>query len=163
MTRSVTKENLREREREGEGRHTRKNQQLPADAQTVLQRLNDLWIGRRNDDERSTTHLLQRFARVLLAAIDILVCSEVGGKLALGIAAGQGNGLVAHLACVLDRQMAKTSQALNGNDVAGGDVHLAHAVEDGHASTEKGCVVGRFDVGWNVDGSFHTDDAVLGV
>lgn len=47
--------------------------------------------------------------------------------------------------------MSKTAETVDGNGLAGGDFHLAHAVEDGDAGAEDGSEGGGVDIRGNVD------------
>ncbi len=57
--------------------------------------------------------------------------------------------------------MSETAETLDRNELAGGDLHLAHAVEDGDAGAEEGRVGGGIDIGGNVDNGLGAEDAVF--
>ena len=58
--------------------------------------------------------------------------------------------------------MAETAEALDRDGFAAGDVHVAHAVEDGDAGAEDGGVARGVDVWGDVDGGFGAQGAVFG-
>ena len=133
---------------------TSQNQQFPKGPKTMDQAFHDLGVGRRGHDQRRPTHLLQRFSVVLLAPVDVIGRTQLFRERLFRRAARQRDHSVPHLRGVLDRQMAQAAEALDRNDFTGSDLHLAHAVEDGDAGAEKGCVGGWIDVGRNTDGGF---------
>jgi len=47
--------------------------------------------------------------------------------------------------------VAETAETVNCNELAGGDFHLAHAVEHGDAGAEDGSEGGGVDIRGNVD------------
>lgn len=63
---------------------------------------------------------------ILFTSIHIYMRAEILCKPVLRASAGQRNDFVAHFVCVLQGQVAKTSETLDGDGFTAHDFHLAH-------------------------------------
>ena len=57
--------------------------------------------------------------------------------------------------------MAQTTEALNADQLARCDFHVAHAVEHGHSCTEDWSIGGRIDGFWNWNGGLDAEKLIL--
>ncbi len=122
-----------------------------------------VWTGSSGDDQCSATHLLQSLGRVFVAGVDVVGSAKLHGKLFLVGAARECDSAVAHLAGVLDSKMAKTSKTLNGDRLAGGDVHLADTVVYSDTGAQERRQLHCVIVGGKSDSSLGLEETVLGI
>lgn len=80
--------------------------------------------------------------------------TQLPHKLLLCRISGDGDNPVSHLIGVLDSQVTQSTEALDGDSLADGDVLVADRVEDGDAGAEDGGVLRGWDVGGDADGGF---------
>lgn len=149
---------------------------------TVDEISHDLRVGSGDDNQVSTTQLLQSLGGVLLASVDVVGGAELRGEVLLGGVAGESNlfeklleqfpafqrlentyGSETHFSGILYSQMTKASETLDGHRASRRDLHLSHGVEDGDTSTKKRSSLDGVDALRNSDSGFDTEENVFGV
>ena len=107
--------------------------------------------------------LLQRFGWGACASVDIFMRAQLAGERLFVLAAADGYRAKAHLAGILNAEMAEAADALDSNQVAAAGSNIAQCVEYGDSGTEQrsGFVSGKI-VGHRGD-RLGADHHVLGV
>lgn len=138
-------------------------QQLASGGQTGDKAADNLGVGSRLNDDGGATELLELRGAVVGLAVNVVVGTELLGKLGLVVAGGEDGDLVAHLVGVLDSEMAQTAEALDGDEGTLLDAHLADAVEDGDTGAEERRGAGGLHLLGDADDGLGTQQGVLGV
>ena len=68
-------------------------------------------------------------------SVDVIGRTELVREVLLAGTAGERDRAEAHFAGELNGEMAEAAETLDRDDVAGGGVHVAHAVEYSHSCT----------------------------
>lgn len=122
-----------------------------------------LRVWRGSDDEAGTAQLLKSFGSILAASVDVVGGAKLRGKVLLVGTTRKCDGSVTHLASVLDRKVAKTTETLNCNDLASSDVHLADTVVHGDARAHERSHLDGITISGQANGCFGLEKAVLSV
>lgn len=105
---------------------TGENKQLADRRETGQKPGNLLGIRVGGHDKRRTTQPFKCWASLLLGRVNVLMGTQLAGKILLVRTVGDGNDPPAKFIGILDGKMAQTAEALDGDGLTRGDVHAAH-------------------------------------
>ena len=108
-------------------------------------------------------HLEELGGRILRLAVDVGRGAELFGERGFVLAAGDGDGLVAHARGVLHAEMAEAAEAEDRDEVARAGAAVAEGVEGGEAGAEDRGGFGGGELGGDLRDRGGGGDHVFGV
>ncbi|RYP54022.1 hypothetical protein DL769_010414 [Monosporascus sp. CRB-8-3] len=143
-------------------RDTRNDEKLAIDPKSTNDRREGIVIQSRGQRQLRAAQGPQLLAGIALCRIDVLVCAELPCSRFLVRAARDDHDAVTHLSCELDSEMAEAAHALDGYCLAGRDVGMLQAGEDGGAGAEQRRELGSIAISGHADSGLGPNKAVLG-
>lgn len=135
---------------------------LASGSQAAHQFPNDFGIGGRLNNNGSATELFELSRTIRLLGVDVMVSTQLFGKISLVVPRRENGNLVAHLMGILHTKMAQASKSLNSDQGALLDVHFSNTIKHGDTGTQQRSNLCRVRVLGDANNSLLAEEDIFG-